>query len=253
MTMHGVPWSLALWAALPGAAAGSFVNSLALACVGRGSVLRARSACPACASVLAPRDLLPLLSWLMLRGRCRQCHQPISLLYPLAEVAAAVLTAAWALAPLSPGQALWGLGFSLVLLTLALADLWAGLVPDVVVWPALALALAVAAWGDEPLLAWQGAAALGGGLWAVAEGYRLFSGRQGLGLGDVKLGGLLGALLGWQDGAQAVLLAAILGVAWGLARGRRHWGEALAFAPFLALAGVAWMLLRAWELGAWLP
>ncbi|MBA4358346.1 MAG: prepilin peptidase, partial [Desulfovibrio sp.] len=180
--------------------AGSFLSSLALACVGLGSVTRARSLCPACASPLALRDLLPLVSWLMLGGRCRACQEPISPLYPLAEAAAALLAVAWAAAPLTPAQAIWGLAFSLLLLTLALADLWAGLVPDLLALPALALALVGAAWQGEALGGALGAAAVGGGLWLVAGAYARLSGRRGLGLGDVKMAALLGALLGWQAG-----------------------------------------------------
>lgn len=249
--MHSVPWSAALLAALPGAVLGSFLNSLALGLVGQGSVWRARSACPACGLTLAPRDLLPLVSWLLLRGRCRGCRTPISPLYPLSEMAAAALAVAWLLLPLPLGQSLWGLAFSLTLLTLALADLWAGLVPDLLVLPALALALGGAAWAGQGQEALLGAAAVGGGLWAVAQGHALLSGRDGLGLGDVKLAALLGALLGWEAGAQAVLLAAVLGLARGLARGRAKWGQPLAFAPCLALAGAAWLWLLAWEQSSW--
>jgi leader peptidase (prepilin peptidase)/N-methyltransferase len=171
----------------------------------------------------------------------------------LAEALAAVLAVAWLLLPLTAGQALWGLAFSLVLLTLALADLWAALVPDLLVLPALGLALMAAFLAGEGLEALAGAALVGGGLWVVSWVFLLVSGRAGLGLGDVKLGALLGALLGWQLGGQVVALAAVLGLAWGLARGRHRWGQPLAFAPCLALAGVAGLLARALEQGPWLP
>ncbi len=248
--MGGFHWTLALVSALPAAALGSFLNALAHWLVGGPSLLKARSACPLCGATLAVRDLFPIFSYVGLRGRCRRCQGRINPLNLAAELAAAGLALLW-LGGLGPSpQAAWGLGFSLLLLTLALADLWAGLVPDWLVWPALAVAGLGPFWGlgPEPEQAWLGGLLVGGGLWLVAWLYERLAGQEGLGLGDVKLGALLGLLLGWPGGGLAVVLAAALGLLAGLARllgGGADWRQPLAFAPCLALAGVITLLLAA--------
>lgn len=238
-----LPWV----GAIGGLAVGSFLNTAALALAGGPSPWRMRSACPACGHRLAWYELVPLLSFLVLRGRCRHCHGRISPLYPAGELAAGVAV----------GLTLWRWGagttglttaaFCLVLLVCALVDAWAGLVPDVVVLPAAGVALGLAPW--LPLGSWAaalaGAGVTAGVLWLVAFLFRLARGREGLGLGDVKLGLLMGAFLGWPGAMLAVGLGAAAGLGFYLvllALGRVAWDSELPFAPFLALGGGAMAL-----------
>ncbi len=235
---HWLPWM----GAVGGLAVGSFLNTAALALAGGPGPWRARSACPACGHRLAWYELIPLLSFLLQGGRCRHCHGRISPLYPAGELAAA---AAGGLALWRWGAGAEGLGtaaFCLVLLVCALVDARAGWVPDVVVLPAAGGALVLAPW--LPLGGWAaalaGAGLTAGAMWLVAFLFRLARGREGLGLGDVKLGLLLGAFLGWPGAMLAVGLGAVAGLGFYLAlwaRGRLAWDAELPFAPFLALGG----------------
>ncbi len=248
------PWM----AGLGGLALGSFLNTLALGLAGGASPLRARSACPACGHRLAWFDLLPLLSFAVLGGRCRYCRERLSLLYPVGEALTAltVLACLWRFGPTAEGLA--ALVFCLVLLVAALTDIKSMLVPDVVVLPALALALGLSPWLPGPGLAEAlgGALFIGGGMWGLALLYHRLRGVEGLGLGDVKLGALLGAYLGPLAGGLALGLGATAGMIFYLAlqaAGRVGWQSRLPFAPFMALGGGALALARqpltAWLLG----
>ncbi|MFP4130951.1 MAG: prepilin peptidase [Thiohalospira sp.] len=213
------------------------------------------SHCPACGHRLRPRENVPVLSWLLQRGRCRACGAPVSARYPVVELAAAGL-AVWAVLAAGPGPeavALAGLGWTL--LTLALIDLDHQLLPDGptlgLLWAGLLLA--VAGIGPAPTAAILGAAAGYGALWLVATGYRTLAGREGLGGGDLKLLAALGAWVGWQPLPLVVIAAAVPGAIIGLlltAAGRdRH--EPLPFGPFLALGG--WLIaLHGDRLARWL-
>jgi leader peptidase (prepilin peptidase)/N-methyltransferase len=206
-------------------------------------VALARSRCEACGTVLGPFELVPLLSWLWLRGRCRHCRAPIGLFHPGIELAA-IGVAAWAVWTAGDDtlRAWLGCGLGWTLLALAWIDLEWLILPDTLTLPLLLGGLA-ATWLAAPEA--LGDAALGAGLgWlvfaAVAAGYRALRGRDGLGGGDAKLLGAAGAWLGWQALPQVMLLAAVaaLGVVGTLrlVRGRAFDGVELAFGPWLALA-----------------
>lgn len=195
---------------------------------------------------------MPLWSWLRRRGRCRHCGVWIGWQPLLAELAGAGIAAlAWATLP-APAAALATLvGWWLLLL--ALIDAAHGRLPDVLTLPLLLLGLAVAAAAPLPglpsLLASGLGAALGFGLlYLVDRLYAAWRGRAGLGLGDAKLLAALGAWLGAESLAPLILAAALAGLGWALATGRRRAADAIAFGPFLALAGgglVWWRLLAA--------
>lgn len=233
---------------------GSFLN-VVIARVPEGrSVVRPRSACPACGAPIAARDNIPVLSWLLLQGRCRSCRAPIAVRYPLVEAASAALwlvLGAWALAA---GQ-LALLPLLLVLgsagLALTVIDLDHHRLPDAIVLPlypvtVAGLVLAGVLDGSWPL----GAAALGVVVWlAPIGGIFLISGGRGMGFGDVKLAPVLGAALGWVALSAAVVgvlagftLGALVGVALILARraGRR---SHLAFGPFLLAGALVGLLV----------
>lgn len=232
------PWM----AGLGGLILGSFLNTLALSLAGGASPWRARSACPKCGHQLAWFELLPLISYAVQAGRCRHCRTPLSLIYPVGEAltALSVLACFWRFGPSVQGLA--ALVFCLVLLVSALVDIKSMIVPDVMVLPALALALGLCPWlpGSGLAQALVGSLFIGGGMWAVARIFRALRGVEGLGLGDVKLGALLGAFLGPVGGGLALGLAAACGLLFYLAlyaAGRVRWRSRLPFAPFLCLGG----------------
>lgn len=237
------PWM----AGLGGLILGSFLNTMVLSLAGGASPWRARSACPKCGHRLAWFELLPLVSYALQKGRCRHCTEKLSLLYPMGEALTAltVLVCFWRFGPSALG--LVSLVFCLVLLVCALVDIKSMIVPDAVVLPALALALLASPWlpGLGLAQSFFGAIFIGGGMWGVAWLFRSLRGIEGLGMGDVKLGALLGAYLGPTAAGLALGLAAASGLIFYLALyalGRVEWRSRLPFAPFLCLGGAAMCL-----------
>mgnify|MGYP000126759403 CR=1 FL=1 len=238
------PWL----AGLGGLILGSFLNTLALGLAGGASPWRARSACPKCGHRLAWFELLPLVSFALQRGRCRHCAGTLSPIYPLGEALTALtaLACLWRFGPTALG--LYSLAFCLVLLVCALVDIKSMIVPDALVLPALGLTLAASHWLPGLGLGQSlfGALFIGGGMWCVALLFRSLRGIEGLGMGDVKLGALLGAFLGPTAGGLALGLAAAGGLLFYLALyavGRVEWRSRLPFAPFLSLGGAIMCLV----------
>ena len=200
-----------------GLCAGSFVGTLALrAPEDWASLWRGRSVCPSCGIQLGPRDLVPLASYALGKGRCRHCGAPIGRYYPAVEVAAGLIGAA-PLALLPTAQALVAAVLGWWLLALALIDLRCFRLPDALTLPLLLAGLLVALGSerlDWPLRApafldaATGAAAGAGGLYLVAAAYAVLRRREGMGMGDAKLAGVAGAWLGWQPLPLLLLLAA---------------------------------------------
>lgn len=227
---------------------GSFLGVLAWRLPRGEPVVLARSACPCCRTALAPRDLVPLVSYLAQKGRCRTCRAPIDPHHPAMElaalaVAALVLLAAWrggAGAPV-PAPLVWrGCLFGWWLLVLAAIDLKIFRLPDGLTLPLAAAGLALAAAGGaQALLAHGAAALLGYGAFAgIALGYRRLRGRDGLGLGDAKLLAAGGAWLGPAALPSIVFVAALLTLCGAMiaARGRPGRGMMIPFGPGLAAA-----------------
>jgi leader peptidase (prepilin peptidase)/N-methyltransferase len=205
-----------------------------------------RSRCPACDTPIAAWDNIPVLSWLLLRGRCRHCAAPIALRYPMLELFTGLLTVA-VVAQFGPTfQALMALLFTWALVALTGIDLDHQLLPDVITLPLLWLGLLVNL-GDtftDLSSAVVGAAAGYLVLWSVYWLFRLATGREGMGYGDFKLLAALCAWLGWQQLPLLLLIASLTGALYGTTALllKRHTRQApFAFGPFLALAG--WLAL----------
>ena len=233
--------SVALIAASP--FIGSFLGVVALR--RDRTVLFGRSACDTCGATLSARDLVPLASFAVLRGRCRHCGAGIEPLHVVMEIGALVI-ALWAAFVTSGWIMAASCALGWTLLTLGAIDWRTGLLPDVLTLPLIAVGLGVA-YAIEPaaLLGHViGAAAGFMAFAALAEIYRRVRGRDGLGLGDAKLLGASGAWLGWSALPTVVLYAAFIGLALVLARRTR--GQAmqatdrLAFGP--ALAAATWLV-----------
>ena len=194
---------LAVFAGVLGLAVGSFLNVVVYRVPLGRSVIRPASACPRCGAAIRRRDNVPVLSWLLLRGRCRDCAAPISGRYPLVEGLTASLFVAIVLRFTVVQDAAWALPAYLYLaaigVALALIDLDVHRLPDAIVlpsYPAAAALLALASWGAGDWAALLRAAEGGAALWVLYLGLSLV--KQGaMGFGDVKLAGILGAYLGW--------------------------------------------------------
>lgn len=231
-------------AAVLGLLLGSFYSVCATRYGGEESIVFSRSRCPRCGHRLAWWENIPLLGYALLLGRCRSCRRPISLRYPLLEVLSALW--AWALAVrFGPGPGFWMLlALGGLLLVASFIDLERRILPDVLILPgaALALACSVAVLGRSWPQALLGGLAGAGSLWCVQATYRLLRGRDGLGDGDVKLMLLLGFLVGWRALPMLFVAASLSGLAAGVfymagVRGGARLQVSMPFGPFLSFAG----------------
>ena len=204
------------------------------------------SHCPSCEHPLSWRDNLPVLSYALLRGRCRYCAQAISARYPLIELLCAALSLAVVAHFGLSLMAVAALFFTWFLLALAFIDLEHQLLPDRFTMPLMAMGLAVNAYRGFVDLnsAMIGAGAGYLSLWLIFHAYRLITGKEGFGYGDFKLLAAIGAWVGWQLLPMVVLLSAGTGAVVGIALviTRRHQrGQPMPFGPFLA--GGGWLAI----------
>lgn len=224
--------------AIAGAVTGSFLALVSLRYPRGKAFALGRSGCSTCGRTLVPIDLVPILSFAVLRGRCRTCRAAIERRYPVIEVSAAAIGAVCAL--LFPGwQALAAALLGWWLLLLAVLDFEHYWLPDRLTYPLILLGLgATAAFTPALLLHHAVGAALGFLLlWSVAAAYRALRGRHGLGGGDAKLFAAAGAWLGWYDLPLVLLGAAGTGLAAALVLHRKGPGfltRQLPFGTFLA-------------------
>jgi leader peptidase (prepilin peptidase)/N-methyltransferase len=249
--MPAPDWSLLLrtpafetTAFLLGLVVGSFAN----VCIHRlplgQSVVSPPSRCPACGTLIKAYDNLPVLGFMLLRGRCRSCRAAISWRYPVVEAANGLLWLALAWRHGPTPRSLVEMALVTALLVLSLIDLEHQILPDVITLPGVALGLAASFLPGSPLTPLASALAAAGG-WlafaAVAKAYQKARGVEGLGQGDWKLAALLGAFLGWQKMLLTVLLASLAGTVVGLlaiALRGRDLRYALPLGTFLGAAGV---------------
>lgn len=212
------------------------------------SLATPRSRCRQCSHVIRWYENVPILSYLVLRGRCSACGTAIGLRYPVVEFATAGLFffSVWHWGATPAGIA-W-CGFSAAIVALALIDWDTTLLPDDITLPLLWAGLIVAAlrWTDVtlPQAVW-GAVAGYLSLWLVYKGFKLLTGKDGMGYGDFKLFAALGAWFGWTALIPIILMAsvigAVVGIAMKLSSGLREGGY-VPFGPFLAGAGLTAMV-----------
>ncbi len=198
-----------------------------------------RSACPHCGHVLRAWENIPVISWLVLRGRCSACRARVSARYPLIELAAAAC-AVGAIAAFGPsGKALGAFVLGAVLIVTSAIDLEHQLLPDSLTLPLLWAGLIVNLGGTFVRIEDAVLGAIAGylALWCVYWLFKLVRGVEGMGYGDFKLLAALGAWLGWAALPQIVMIAALAGAVIGLAAtwsGRMRFEEPLPFGPYLA-------------------
>lgn len=244
---------------LAGLIVGSFLNVCIYRLPKGLSVVSPRSACPQCGRPIRPWENIPVLSYVWLGGRCRGCGGRISWVYPAVELITAALF--WLLYRrfgLSPEAALNALFFS-VLVVLLFIDLFERILPDRLTLGGMAAGFLFAPWQHPEFLAGAGSLSMGGAvfssylnsllgiavgggfLWLVAELYLRWRKIEGMGFGDVKMMGMVGAFLGWQYAWMTILLGSLLGAVGGgayiLLAGRDRRYE-LPFGSFLAVAAV---------------
>jgi leader peptidase (prepilin peptidase) / N-methyltransferase len=238
---------------------GSFLNVCILRIPVAESIVLPPSHCPSCATPIKPYDNIPVVSWLLLAGRCRKCKVRISAMYPMVELATGLLFLACYLAFGLSAEALKWAIFAALLIVLTITDLRERILPDKVNFLGLGLGLLLslftrpvdgtALWLANRLFDYPppeaaisfadaliGAAAASGLLWLVAEGYFRARGREGMGLGDVKMMVMAGAFLGLQRALLTILLGSLLGSVIGIAviaLGRKGRDFELPFGTFL--------------------
>ena len=236
---------------LAGLAVGSFLN-VCIHRLPRGkSVVRPPSACPACGAPIRRRHNVPVLGWLILRGRCRDCGDPISIRYPLIELAGGLLFLWVALSFPRDWTLLFPLYFGCVMLVTVFTDLDLQLIPDSLTLPAIPIGFLYhgwiqGQWVDSAL----GFLVGGGSLWLIGEVYLRARKREGMGGGDVKLAAAMGAFLGWQPVLLVLFLASLAGGLFGaalIAFARKGGGAKIPFGVFLAPVGFLVLLYgEAW-------
>lgn len=242
---------------LLGLLVGSFLNVVITRLPAGGSLWRPGSRCPACGAGIAWHDNLPVLSFALLRGRCRACRGPISWQYPAVElVTGGLFGLAYFRFGLTPEFAV-AAALLAALVAITVIDLRHQIIPDAITLPGIAVGFAVSVaigrlgWVESGL----GIVVGGGIFWLVLHGSVLLLGQEGMGGGDVKLGAMLGAFLGWKATLLAIFLAVVGGGLIALAllglgvRGRK---DPIPFGPFLAAAGAVALFwgdrLLAWYL-----
>lgn len=226
---------------------GSFLGVLADRWPKGEGIVLGRSYCPHCKHVLGIRDLIPLVSWLAARARCRYCGQRLSIWYPAVEISA-LIVASWSILVMPAGLAWINSLFGWTLLVLAVIDMkWLWL-PHALTRPlAIAGLLVTGLWNwDVPFDQLLGAVLGYLAIMAVAQLYRRYRGREGLGTGDANLFGALGAWVGWQGLPTVLLYAGISGlliVAMQMRTGRTlKWTTCIPFGPHLCLGGwLVWL------------
>lgn len=223
------------------------------------SLWRPRSHCPSCQVSLRFYENIPVISYIFLRGRCHHCKEGIPLRYPFIEILCCILSVVTAFYGNVDWQTFFALVFTWALIALTWIDIDHQLLPDTITIPMLWLGLIVNYYGlFIPFeSAFFGAIAGYMSLWLVFWGFKLVTGKEGMGYGDFKLTAMLGAWLGWQALPEIVLIASAMGAFVGVSlilNKRIARQQPIPFGPYLALAGWVSLLwgdtLRSWYLSS---
>lgn len=249
MADAGVPFPLLVGASFVfGAMIGSFLNVVIWRLPRGESLVWPGSHCPACQAAIPAFANVPILSYLLLRGRCRACKVQISPRYPLVEALTGALFTALLLAH-GPSLRLvleWLIAASLI--AVIFIDLDHYIIPNWITLPGLALGLAISI--AAPSLgvgfwdAIRGVLIAGGSFWLIAEVYPRLRGKQGLGFGDVKLVAMLASLLGLSAAIGIIFLGSFIGIAYGIPKlliERKGLDTRIPFGPGLAIAGLVFL------------
>ncbi|HCC55303.1 MAG TPA: prepilin peptidase [Desulfobulbaceae bacterium] len=241
---------LFIFVALFGSLIGSFLNVVIVRLPEEGgSIVFPASHCQSCKKPISWYDNIPLLSFIVLRGRCRQCGERISWRYPLVEAAMTFLALAlyqhFGFTILYPVYFV----FCAALLVVIFIDVQHQIIPDVISLPGIVLGFALSF--VNPFVSWQDAGLGilfgGGSLYLVAMGYYLFTKREGMGGGDIKLLAMIGAFLGWQSLPFVVFASSVLGTVvgvWAMVKQGKGGKTVIPYGPFLAIAAMMYLFFR---------
>lgn len=233
-----------------GSMIGSFLNVVILRLpLPAASVVFPASHCPKCLAPLRWFENIPIISWLVLRGKCAHCNTSIAAQYPIVELCTGLLgvanTVVFGFTPAAVGYFL----FSAALITIIWIDIHHQIIPDIISLPGIVIGFGFSFF--SPLVTWQdslyGLLAGGGIFFAIAYGYFLIRKQEGLGGGDVKLLAMLGAFLGWQSLLFIILVSSLTGSLFGLAAmtvQKKGGATRIPFGPFLALSGLAYLFFN---------
>ena len=249
---------MALYALLVGLALGSFMNVCIYRIPLQKSIVRPSSSCPNCGKKIRFYDNIPIISYLLLLGRCRHCHHPISWRYPVIEAITGLLSLALFIRYGLSFQYLLFLLFAATLVTISFIDLDHQIIPDVLSIPGIIAGLAAAfvpgnvLWFESVI----GIIGGGGALFLVGLAYEKLTGKQGMGGGDVKLLAMIGAWMGWRSLPFVLLISsltgAIIGSVFLLAAGKGYRVK-IPFGPFLSLGALSYIFfgpqLTNWYIG----
>ncbi|HTO71710.1 MAG TPA: prepilin peptidase [Myxococcota bacterium] len=244
-----VDWPVATaFAFALGACIGSFLNVVIWRLPRGESLVRPGSHCPGCGAPIPFWANVPLVSYALLRGRCRSCRVPISLRYPAVEALTGAVFAAllWAHGPGVRLLVDWALASALIAVTFI--DIDFHMIPDSITLPGVVLGLGLSLAAPQLSVGWRdallGVVVLGGLLWALSAGYEYFAGKIGFGMGDVKLVAMLASFLGLEAALGVLVVGSLVGIVYGVAvivRVRGGRGTHVPFGPALALAGLVFL------------
>jgi leader peptidase (prepilin peptidase)/N-methyltransferase len=233
-----------------GAAIGSFLNVVILRLPAENeSIVFPASRCPKCLHPLRWFDNIPIVSFVLLKRQCRHCGARISWQYPLVELAMALLSMSLVLRfGLTPALPVYFV-FTAALLVIIFIDLYHKIIPDSISLPGIVIGFACSF--INPVVTWQesgiGLLIGGGVLYGVAAGYYLFTRREGMGGGDIKLLAMIGAFLGWQSLPFVIFGSSILGALVGLGamiKQKKGGKTMIPYGPFLSIAALLYMFYR---------
>ncbi len=240
------PLLLHIYALVVGLCVGSFLNVCIYRLPAGKSVVRPASACPACGRLIRWYENIPLLSYIILRGRCRGCNTTIALRYPIVEL----LTGLAALAVVTYfGIQLQSLIYFLFVASLILVtfiDIDHRIIPDVISLPGIPIGFAASFilpqvnWTDSLIGVLLG----GGSLLVIAWGYQLITGREGMGGGDIKLLAMIGAFLGWKGVLFTIMSSSFIGTLVGVTlmlKTRKGMRLSIPFGPFLSIGSIIYL------------
>jgi len=245
-----IEYFIPILCAVLGAIVGSFLNVVIIRLPQEGaSIVFPASHCPSCQSPIYWYDNIPVLSFVLLRGRCRTCSTRISWQYPLVEVTMAVLaTALYYRFSLSIPFGIYFV-FCGALLSVIFIDFHHQIIPDRISLPGIVLGFLISFY--NPLVTWQSSGLgllVGGGiLYAIAASYYLFTKREGMGGGDIKLLAMIGAFLGWQSLPFVVFSSSVMGSLVGIGamlKQKKGGKTVIPYGPFLSIAALIYLFFR---------
>jgi leader peptidase (prepilin peptidase)/N-methyltransferase len=249
------PYLFEIFIFIFGLCIGSFLNVCIYRLPESKSIVHPRSMCPKCETLIASYDNIPILSYIVLGGKCRHCKAPISLRYPVIEFLSGMFAVGVALKYGITFEALIYYIFVAALLVITFIDIDHQIIPDVITLPGIPVFF-VAGFALSQITVVQSLLGIlvgGGSLFLVAWLYHLVTKKEGMGGGDIKLLAMMGAVIGWQGVLFTIFVASAVGTISGLLlmlKAGKSMKLAIPFGPFLALGGTAYILFGP-QLIAW--